>query len=91
MFAKRLLGRIWPFLVTTLLFREVGVSTKRGRNQLRIAAGLAAIAGAGFSVVKLIDPPVQVFDFWMVFYAAAAAIMLRASVWLLLTVEGGEE
>ncbi|MCF8505059.1 MAG: hypothetical protein K9G59_09105 [Caulobacter sp.] len=74
-----------------LSFREARTSTKRGRNQLRIAAGVAAIAATGFSIARLIDPPVGAFNIWFCFYAGGTLIMFRTAAWLFLTLEGGRE
>jgi len=91
MFFRRLFACVWSGVPSVLLFREAGRSTKRGRNQLRIATGLAAVAAAGYSIAKLIDPPLGSLDFWFWFYFASTVLAVRSAAWLFLTVEGGEE
>jgi len=83
--------RVTQFLISVLSFSEARASTKRGRNQLRIAAGVSAIAATGFSITKLIDPPATAFDIWFCFYAGGMLIMFRTAAWLFLTLEGGRE
>ena len=72
-------------------FREARTSTKRGRNQLRIAAGVAMTAAAGFCLTKLIDPAAPALDLWIGVYVTGTMVTIRVAGWLFLTIEGGEE
>ena len=78
-------------LFDLVMFAESRGSTKRGRNQLRIAAGVAMIAATGFSITRLIDPPNPSFGFWFWFFIATTMVSIRLAGWLFLTIEGGEE
>lgn len=78
-------------MIAAALFAESRTSTRRGRNQLRIATGVGMLAGAGFCLTKLIDPPVTTFDLWSWFYVGSILITARTAVWLFLTIEGGDE
>lgn len=78
-------------VIAAVRFAESRQSARRGRNQLRIATGVGMLAGAGFCLTKLIDPPVTTFDFWSWFYVGSILITARTAVWLFLTIEGGDE
>ncbi len=85
------LSSVAKAVVAAVTFGEARASTKRGRNQLRIAAGLAMIAAAGFCLAKLIDPPTPAFGFWFWLFIATTMTSIRLAGWLFLTIEGGEE
>lgn len=84
-------GRLAGFLIDVLTFRETRASTKRGRNQMRIAFGLGAIAAAGFFTSRLIDPTLPAFGYLWWLCVLGAILSGRTAIWLFLTIEGGRE
>ena len=85
------LSSVAKAVVAAVTFREARASTKRGRNQLRIAAGVAMTAAAGFCLTKLIDPAAPALDLWIGVYVTGTMVTIRVAGWLFLTIEGGEE
>ncbi len=83
--------RAWDWLVEFVTLSEVSASSRRGRNQLRIAVGLGTLAASGFCFARLVEAPPWTFgsQFWT--FAAGAIIMLWMAIWLFLKVEGGQE
>ena len=82
-------ARDWLLEFVTL--SEVSASSRRGRNQLRIAVGLGTLAASGFCFARLVEASPWNFGFQFWTFAAGAIIMLRMAIWLFLKVEGGRE
>jgi len=82
-------ARNW--LVEFVTLSEVSGSSRRGRNQLRIAVGLGTLAASGFFFARLVEASPWNFGFQFWTFAAGAIIMLRMAIWLFLKVEGGRE
>ena len=79
------------WIVELVSLSEIAASSRRGRNQLRIAFGLGTVAAAGFCLAKLFDSAGWTFGirFWTL--AAIAIMMIRLAIWLFLKIEGGRE
>jgi len=83
--------QIGALLIELCTFREVRKSNREGRNQLRIALGLGAVAATGLCASRLIDPAIQTLGYWWWTNLICAMISTRATIWLFLTIEGGGE